>query len=950
MNSEDFSSGPKLGTLTRTLSVVKIKNALSLDWRDAAPGIDLVENQLIYTDRDASAEVTFLKGHSIFVSENSLIRLTSKNDEDALDVSKGFITASLSKNNPLKVKLNGEEYTLTGDAANVQINLQDKKGEIGVLSGEVKVTSQSENYEIDPKTALTIEDDVLKKVSVQFIAQSMKKIIFSGGPEAPVTFNWLPAIEANILISHRRDFDEVVKINGSGSAMASLRPGQYYYKIQNPTGQSIIGTFRIIQETPPAVLRPKDNEELFLIGDSNEVFLEWNAVEGMNYLIEINDGDLRTEEIRGGFLKTQIKGTSFSYRIRINSPERPEAVFTPWQNVSATKVPVAKIPVNLSPDEVEFQSYTGEPEKVELSWEGQEIADLEIRSPDGKLETIPKIKNKFIYEAKVPGKYKWRLRGNEKAISFSEWSDTKTFSLEDLSKEVSKEGIQRIQLERPDQQVTFNWNRESGTTTIFELSRDRDFKTIILRDELKEDNLKVVMPETGIFYWRSRQFKSDGTIEVSEPKRVIIEPVPAPEKPEKLPDMEVPLEEIPETSFIDFLIPSAHADELKGVVNLELPITKDAKSFIVKIYRDENLSDLVLEKEVSSKNLEWKDALPGIYYWQYAIVDHWNRKSEFSDPSKLVVRDEISNNPEKPKLISPIRAVGVDSKELKFKWSGSPRNVEYNFEISDADDFKKKILSKKTNKNEFSEPGVELDPKLHFWRVQSTGRNGKSVMSNTGRFTILPPIEKTIIQDIPLPPVAKKELKTQAYLGWTPSFDTYEFSDNADGEIQGTTFMGAFAKGIHRKNSFVITGELLHQRGKVFKSQNYLFQRLSFDSVKLLKDFEKFKWGLGLSIGHTSGYAYTTNFDDKVSSQSVSGLNYGFIYRNYYSLSELWDIQGKAQYLLGEIKQLDIEADFIHHYKNYLLLFGVGLASRDYDLSKGQQSSMKFSVGLGKDF
>ena len=61
-------------------------------------------------------------------------------------------------------------------------------------------------------------------------------------------------------------------------------------------------------------------------------------------------------------------------------------------------------------------------------------------------------------------------------------------------------------------------------------------------------------------------------------------------------------------------------------------------------------------------------------------------------------------------------------------------------------------------------------------------------------------------------------------------------------------------------------------------------------------------------------------------------------------------MQGKLFYLLGEIKQMDLGADFIRHYKSYLLLGGVGYASREYELSSGKQTSMKFSFGIGKEF
>ncbi len=126
-----------LGELSSLTSVVKIKNVQSLEWRDATVGNPLADNQLIYTDSDSSAGVTFLSGDGLQIGANSLVRLHSRNDTNIMDVQKGQIRTSLNSDKPMTVEFNCKDYLLTGKGAEVQINLSGEKGEIGVIKGEV---------------------------------------------------------------------------------------------------------------------------------------------------------------------------------------------------------------------------------------------------------------------------------------------------------------------------------------------------------------------------------------------------------------------------------------------------------------------------------------------------------------------------------------------------------------------------------------------------------------------------------------------------------------------------------------------------------------------------------------------------------------------------------------------------------------------------------------------
>ena len=55
-------------------------------------------------------------------------------------------------------------------------------------------------------------------------------------------------------------------------------------------------------------------------------------------------------------------------------------------------------------------------------------------------------------------------------------------------------------------------------------------------------------------------------------------------------------------------------------------------------------------------------------------------------------------------------------------------------------------------------------------------------------------------------------------------------------------------------------------------------------------------------------------------------------------------------YLLGEITQIEIGADAIRKIMGHSALAGLHISSRDYNKNLGKQSSIRFSLGIGKEF
>src|SRR5690606_16095219 len=81
------------------------------------------------------------------------------------------------------------------------------------------------------------------------------------------------------------------------------------------------------------------------------------------------------------------------------------------------------------------------------------------------------------------------------------------------------------------------------------------------------------------------------------------------------------------TSFIDLILPLAHADDTYAPISWEG--REDAKHYIIEIYRDSALKDLILREKVERPYFEWVTAAPGTFYWRVKVIDFWARESPF---------------------------------------------------------------------------------------------------------------------------------------------------------------------------------------------------------------------------------------------------------------------------------------------------------------------------------
>lgn len=931
-----------LGKISAKKSVVKSRGVRGLDWQDALLNEPVSHNQLIYTDDNSSARISLNTGTVIDVEENSLIKIQQESNLETVNLEKGFINTKLSGNQPLRLKLGDQDIVLNSADALVQITQDGSSGEIGVLSGEVELTDGKSVQKIDQSQMVVLEGEKLslKKIAYDLLSPGRGQKIFLKNESAQIDFAWTPEDEGEVSLQDMAGNSFSVE-----GKRALLPPGSYRWRVTSESGSSLESTFSVMKVHPPEVLRPKSGEKILLAPKEEEkgkLTLQWISSEE-EVDVEWRLGSLRNSaRTRESSLTVDLNSSGpFQWRVRNIYDDSKIEEWSPWQKIDVELLELPAIPITLAPAGVEFQFYKNEGWSVDLSWKSRWSSVIEIRSPDDKLFTQESITEDLKFNPQLAGEYQWRIRSRDDFGRRSGWSEWLNFTIKDLSQEKIKDA-QRIQIERPNQEVEFSW--EGGESeSIFEISKDPLFKDGVLHRKVEGSSASVNIPDTGVYYWRSRRYLPDGKIEVNEPRKVIIEPNAAPLKPKALPDIEVPLEwKSVQSDLLEIFISSAHADEVEGEVKIELPQHQNAKSYIVRILSSSGKT--MLTRELETPIFRWENAIPGEYQWQYAIKDFWGRQSEFSDPSRLVIKKpEIK----RALLASPIRGQEVQETEIQFEW-GIPKGVdEFSFEVARESDFKNVLVKSKLDGDKNSSKlSAELfsESGLYYWRILSIYPDGRIKKSSTGRFTL--------IKKESVPVEVKKDFSFPRRLVgilWTPSMDTYKFEDNSkEGEIEGQNILSTKLYGLSLGEKYYYAGSLCFSRGKVFEGEDYSSAQLSLSGGYRFQ-YKAMEFGAGITAGFLKSNTYSIQ-GSEVSSNSVNSLQYGPSLLGLIPLDETKSFMVTAAYMLGEVQEMQGSLDLLMSWKEYWLQGGVGISSRSFDENSGELSSLGLHLGIAKSF
>ena len=286
------------------------------------------------------------------------------------------------------------------------------------------------------------------------------------------------------------------------------------------------------------------------------------------------------------------------------------------------------------------------------------------------------------------------------------------------------DGVVKIELNRPDQEVNFNWEGSAEDNSQFELSDEANFDKIIITKKILGSSTKVSFPRTGVFFWRVKQVNDSGNVTFKKPVKVIVRPSPPPKKPVLKKEMRLKIKESSSSVFqsiFDFFFARAWAQD--RFVEIPMP-TEDAKSFLVEIYSDQEGKNLIKKGVTSKKFFKFENPETGIYWFRVSIIDYWERKGPFSDFSKMIIEREVKKSellkPKKISLITPIHGHKMVEKKIIFKWN-SEVDADFIFEVSDDVRFSDLKIRRVVRGKSIAFEKDEL-PERFYWRVKQGGK------------------------------------------------------------------------------------------------------------------------------------------------------------------------------------------------------------------------------------
>lgn len=964
-SSKSSKSEVMIASIVEQIKTVKRKRDFYQSWMDVNPGESLSLNDEIYTHGQSSAKIHFDNGLEINLFENSLLRIKKSNKENSLNLERGNLTAKLSKKSPkLDVVLSGKKYSFESQNANIQIEQGEKENKFILLKGKATLNINEVPKEIKENQVL-IQNKKSGDVNIKelpFILNTpLHNSVSYFKDEISIPFSWnytSLATPATIIISESATFKEIVHqstIVDNHTTHVFTKSGIYYWKLVSSDGlEGPIRTLTLMEEMPPLL---KIDRDFVYLGPkkAENVFLSWPQGNAQKFLIRIQSPNEKTQErevLKNNYELAINQVGTYKISVKVLDVDRPKALWSDPVSISAVEAKAISI-ISRTPELIEKVNYSAQLSNHLLSWDGPNSGvNYTIKLTNNNKTEIFNTENLSLpLTFKDPGEYVWEIKGETESGIISNSISGKIIIKKPLNiSQTPSEGAV-IELEKPDQLVAFKWEKILNIDEYtFELSSDAQFQKLIYEKDIATNNLSTALAKTGKYYWRVR-IKNGSVIEYSSPVSVEIKPTPPLSKPGDLPSIKIKLKyKDDQTSsihfhWLDYFISKAEASLPAASAEWDLPSNSRAKEYIVEIFKEPTLINLVARIVTEKPHIVWENATPGNFYWRVSYVDFWGRKTEFSKASPLTV--EIDQNTLPIELNSPKHHQEILEKiddEFNFSWMSLPGKASYQLLIDTGLDFVKPIFKLPTSTNEIKIKCQDLKntENDYFWKVITPLGNSSKRRLFHAKCTppvIEPPHNFEISQSI----IAEEEVKEKkpqhyAKLGLFPHHLTYTNNSNQyTAKVSGNainSFFALYNRPLETSYFKAITPSLLVSRGKVFNTITFTDYEMN---LKAARSQSQFTWGPVIAIVKKTLYV-ESNLAINAES-ALSPLLGVFIKR------ELSDLTMNAELKFGGM--LNYHADLQYVLKKRMM---IGPFLEGTSLKKESSKHSFFSLGLNLSY
>lgn len=923
-----------IASITDQVNTVKRKKDFYQSWMDASLGEGLAQNDEIYTHGQSSARIHFNNGPEVQLYENSLLRIKS----NSVALEKGNLTAKLSPEaKKLEVQLNGKNYTFESSSANIQIEQGKTENKFLITDGDARLKLGDKNETLKPNQVLiqNKKSGEIKVKEIPFVLTAPATNLLSWFVgEKKLNFEWsFTTKEATkekkpvqFVLARDAAFSKIVTketVEGTHFETSLKEEGTYFWKIERNDENEIISsplrTFTLKEERPLSLQLDKDILYKGPKGNAS-VSLHWPRGEARHYELKIEEDKVEPKIIvldqnRYDYTSTKIGETKFS--VKVKEVARPEAIWGPSSLLTVLEAKSIQI-TSILPDTLEKINYTNKEFSQLLSWNGPSSGitySIKVHH-DGSEKNFKSETLSFPLQLTKAGDYTWEVQGEtETGVLTNVIKGKITVKVPLKIAQTPAEGSV-IELEKPDQTVAFKWdaanekNSEKNIVYAFELATDPNFQKTIVTKESEANSLSTTVGQTGRYFWRVKIKKGDKT-EYSAPVSVDIRPTPPLSRPEIAPDLKIKMKFLEENrsehNLIDLFFARAYADEPVAVAEWDLPASSRAKTYIVEIYEDPNLTKLITRIETTVPHIVWKKAKSGTFFWRMSYEDFWGRKTEFSKTAKLETSIDESlikkPEPELPpppppiELIAPkhredILATSEDEKE--FSWEEVPNVKTYLFHMARDVDFKDTVFTKKISGTKLIIhcEDIKSEAGEFYWKVTAENASGsKRRMARTVCEEKKNP-EPEPSKEIPvvIEKVPEKKPLRLAGISYSPHRLSYTnkataYSVDVSGNVLNS-WSAFYQSPLDAKYFTLISTDAMIERGKVFSTTT--FTDLNFN-LRFHHVVDDFHFGPVLSFMKKTLYE-ETNLTAKDKSQTVP-LFGAFVRKDLEAFSALAEIK-----------------------------------------------------------
>lgn len=762
--SNSRSDELSIARITDQVNIVKRKKDFYQSWMDADVGEGLAQNDEIYTHGQSSAKIHFNNGPEVQLYENSLLRIKSH----TVSLEKGNLTARLTPEaKSLDVLMNGKKYSFESSSASIQIEQGKTENKFLITDGDARMKLGEKAETLRPNQVLiqNKESGEVQIREIPFILNSPATGMVSWfAGRKTMHFDWTARSEKSgpvtLLIARDSSFKKMVAsetVEGNEYSTSFTEPGTYYWKVSSSDDlSSPLRSFILKEERPLSVQLDKD---ILYKGPKKDVTatLHWPKAEASHFELKIEDDKTTTVELDQNFYEFKAARTGeTSFSVRVKEKDRPEALWSPAVKLNVLEAKSIQITSGL-PETLEKINYTGKESTQLISWNGPSAGlfyTLKLVH-EGEEKVFTTESPSLPLTLSQTGEYSWTVEGEtESGILTNRIGGKILLKAPVKMGQAPAEGAV-IELEKPDQTVSFKWDSSGDRNEVyeFELAGDSAFSKTLVTKEIATNALATTVGQTGRYYWRVKVKKGEKT-EYSAPVSVEIRPTPPLTRPEIDPSIKIKMKVIEEKSssfnLLDFFFAPAYAEDPVAVAEWDVPANSRAKSYIVEIYEDKELTKLAAKIESDSPHIIWKKARSGTFYWRMSYEDFWGRKTEFSKLSVLETSLEETPEPEKlppppielnePKHREEILENSDDKSE--FSWDGIEDIKTYQFLLAKDLEFEQIVLSKKIKGVKVTIGCNDLKEKEgeFYWKV--TAENGSSSKRRMIKTTCKEPVKE----------------------------------------------------------------------------------------------------------------------------------------------------------------------------------------------------------------